>query len=152
MSAEMEDFLKDTVNPKDLEKFEKNYRRELEANNVSHSTQFEYAFCLVRSQYARDIQAGILLLEDLMTRHADGKRDYIYYLAIGNTRIKNYTDAAKYCKAFLQIEPNNTQVLGLETYIKKKVDQESMKGMAVAGGAALVIGGIVGLGIALAKK
>lgn len=39
-----------------------------------------------------------------------------------------------------------------QTYIKKKVDQESMKGMAVAGGAALVIGGIVGLGIALAKK
>lgn len=57
---------------------------------------------------------GILLLEDLMTRHVEGKRDYIYYLAIGNTRIKQYTDAAKYCKAFLQIEPNNTQVLGLE--------------------------------------
>lgn len=54
------------------------------------------------------------MLEDLATRHAEGKRDYIYYLAIGNARIKQYSVALKYCKAFLQIEPNNQQVLGLE--------------------------------------
>lgn len=32
------------------------------------------------------------------------------------------------------------------------MEKEGMVGMAVAGGAALVIGGLVGLGIALAKK
>lgn len=32
------------------------------------------------------------------------------------------------------------------------MEREGMVGMAVAGGAALVIGGLVGLGIALAKK
>uniref|UniRef100_T1H055 Uncharacterized protein n=1 Tax=Megaselia scalaris TaxID=36166 RepID=T1H055_MEGSC len=90
MSAEMEDFLKDTVNPKDLEKFEKNYRRELEANNVSHSTQFEYAFCLVRSQYARDIQTGILLLEDLMTRHVE-EREITYIIWPLETQESNNT-------------------------------------------------------------
>lgn len=49
-----------------------------------------------------------------MTRDADGKRDYIYYLAIGNARIKQYSLAMKFCKAFLQIEPNNQQVISLE--------------------------------------
>lgn len=32
------------------------------------------------------------------------------------------------------------------------MEREGMIGMAVAGGAALVIGGIVGIGMALAKK
>lgn len=32
------------------------------------------------------------------------------------------------------------------------MEKESMVGVAVAGGAALVIGGLVGLGFALAKK
>lgn len=49
-----------------------------------------------------------------MTRHAEGNRDYIYYLAIGNARLKQYSLALKYCKAFLQIEPNNQQAISLE--------------------------------------
>lgn len=53
-------------------------------------------------------------MEDLATRHAEGNRDYIYYLAIGNTRLKHYQVALKYCKAFLQVEPNNQQAIALE--------------------------------------
>lgn len=58
----------------------------------------------------------------------------------------------KYVQAFLEIEPNNQQVIGLEEYIKKKMDIEGLKGVAMAGGAALVLGGILGIGFALAKK
>lgn len=54
------------------------------------------------------------MLEDLSLRHAEGNRDYIYYLAIGNARLKNYTIALKYLRAFLQVEPNNMQVITLE--------------------------------------
>lgn len=32
------------------------------------------------------------------------------------------------------------------------MEKESLKGLAVAGGAALVLGGVLGLGFALAKK
>lgn len=113
-------------------------------------------------------------MEDLTIRHAEGNRDYIYYLAIGNARLKNYSMALKYLRAFLQVEPNNMQVITLEVRcglffgihkpfpiknfsrfqeaIKKKMDRESMIGVAVASGAALVLGGIVGIGMALAKK
>lgn len=114
-------------------------------------------------------------MEDLTNRHSQGNRDYIYYLAIGNARLKNYTDSLKYIKAFLQVEPNNQQALSLEVrhtehalffktttfdichsnvqeHIRKKMEREGMIGMAVAGGAALVIGGLVGIGMALAKK
>ena len=54
------------------------------------------------------------MLEDLVTRHAEGNRDYIYYLAIGHARIKQYTVALNHCRSFLQIEPNNQQVKALE--------------------------------------
>lgn len=57
---------------------------------------------------------GIYLLEDLTQKHSQGNRDYIYYLAIGNARIKQYSVALKFCKAFLQIEPNNQQAITLE--------------------------------------
>lgn len=40
----------------------------------------------------------------------------------------------------------------MQEHIRKKMEREGMIGMAVAGGAALVIGGIVGIGMALAKK
>ncbi|XP_055712395.1 mitochondrial fission 1 protein [Phlebotomus papatasi] len=149
----MEELLNEIVPPAELEKFEKKYQQEVEEQNVSHKTQFEYAWCLVRSNYQADIQKGIILLEDLATRHAEGKRDYIYYLAIGHTRIKEYTVALKYVRSFLQIEPNNQQVINLEQIIKKKLEREGMIGVAVAGGAAaLVVGGLLGLGLALAKK
>ncbi|XP_055685546.1 mitochondrial fission 1 protein-like [Lutzomyia longipalpis] len=148
----MEEILNEIVPPEELEKFEKKYQQELEEQNVTHKTQFEYAWCLVRSNYGADIKKGIILLEDLATRHPEGKRDYIYYLATGHTRIREYTVALKYVRSFLQIEPNNQQVITLEQIIKKKMERDGMIGVAVAGGAALVIGGILGLGFAMAKK
>lgn len=148
----MEELLNETVQQEELQKFEKNYRREVAEGNVTNQTQFEYAWCLVRSDFPADIKKGVLLLEELATRHAEGNRDYIYYLAIGNARLKQYSVALKFCKAFLQIEPNNQQAIGLEEHIRKKMEKETMAGVAVAGGAALVLGGLVGLGFALAKK
>uniref|UniRef100_A0A6M2DC09 Mitochondrial fission 1 protein n=1 Tax=Xenopsylla cheopis TaxID=163159 RepID=A0A6M2DC09_XENCH len=148
----MEDVLDEIVSPADLKKFEKEYHEQLHLQNVTPKAQFEYAWCLVRSKFPADIRKGIVLLEDLYQNHPEGKRDYLYYLAIGNARIKEYSTALRYVRGFLQLEPANQQVTCLETVIKKKMEKEGLKGMAIAGGAVLAIGGLVGLGIALAKK
>lgn len=119
---------------------------------------------------------GIVFLEELSLRHAEGNRDYIYYLAVGNARIGNYSLALRYLKAFLLVEPNNIQVLTLEVsythemsnllflelsrivlpifqdFVTKKMQREGLVGFAVASGAALVLGGLVGIGMALAKR
>lgn len=81
---------------------------------VTAKTQFEYAWCLVRSKYGADINNGIKILETLCNDDVDNKRDYIYYLAIAYTRIKDYTTAQNYVRAFLEIEPNNQQVMLLD--------------------------------------
>lgn len=57
------------------------------------------------------------MLKELFSSHPDGKRDYLFYLAIGNARIKEYNKALHYVKAFLEIEPANQQVLALEVQI-----------------------------------
>ena len=39
-------------------------------------------------------------------RDESGKRDYLYYLAIGNARIKEYQTALKYVRGLLQVTFN----------------------------------------------
>lgn len=40
-------------------------------------------------RYPADIQRGVVLLEELYKRPEEiGKRDYVFYLAIGNARLK----------------------------------------------------------------
>jgi fission 1 protein len=82
----------------------------------------------------------------------------------------NHPCCFRYVKAFLEIEPNNLQVsildvsnrtlihdtrllsLLFQEYIEKEMKRELKKDAAMAGGALLAIGGIVGLAFALAKK
>ncbi|CRK94381.1 CLUMA_CG007890, isoform A [Clunio marinus] len=149
----MEEILSDTITPQELEKFEKVYMKELhEKKCVTAKTQFEYAWCLIRSKYGADINNGIKIFEGLCKDNPDDKRDYIYYLAIAYCRIKDLPTSQNYVKAFLEIEPNNQQVLLLDEYIEKEMSKEFKKDAAIAGGALLVFGGLLGLGFALAKK
>ena len=145
--------MEENVATEDLKKFEARYQAEAAGSGASPSAQFDYAWCLVRSKYPSDIRKGILLLEDLyQNKEESGKRDYLYYLATGNARIKEYQTALKFVRGLLQVEPGNRQAQELETIIKKKMEKEGLIGMAVVGGATLALGGLVGLGIALAKS
>ncbi|KAF7988999.1 hypothetical protein HCN44_007309 [Aphidius gifuensis] len=136
----MDDVLDEVVSPDDLKKFEIKYNQELKLSSVTQQVQFEYSWCLVRSKYPADIRKGIYLLEDLCKNHAATKRDCIYYLAIGNARIKEYNKALKYVKAFLDIEPGNLQLQQLEKSIKQRMRKEGRKGLAVASGVGLAVG------------
>lgn len=134
-----------------FQQFENTYHEHLYRNEVTPKVQFEYAWCLVRSKYPADIKKGILFLEELYKTHEEGQRDYLYYLAIGNARMKEYSKALKYVRSFLTIEPGNQQVLQLETLIKKRMDKEGLIGMAVAGGICVAMGAIVAVGMKLAS-
>ncbi|GBO12942.1 hypothetical protein AVEN_29388-1 [Araneus ventricosus] len=72
-----------------IKKFEAVYNNHLQDGTVTTREQFDYAWCLIRSKYPTDIRRGVVLLEDLF-RHGDAtaKRDYMYYLAIGHTKLK----------------------------------------------------------------
>ncbi|XP_054283236.1 mitochondrial fission 1 protein [Macrosteles quadrilineatus] len=150
----MEEVLDEVVSNEDLKKFEREYHEQLYKGKVTTEAQFNYAWCLVRSKYPADVRKGILLLEDLSkdAQAGDAKRDYLYYLAIGNARIKEYSKALNYVRMFLNLEPGNAQVQNLETIIKKRMEKEGLIGMALAGTAVVAMGGLVALGLALTKS
>ncbi|XP_002071827.2 mitochondrial fission 1 protein [Drosophila willistoni] len=153
MEVEMEELLEEVVPSEDLQRFERKYHRELESDGwIRIETKFEYAFCLVRSRYTNDVKRGLMLFENLAHEHPDGRRDYIYHLAFGNARLKNYTEGLKYCRAFLEIESNHQMNL-LEAYMRKQSDREIVKAMALAGGTVLFMAlGLLGMGLAMVRK
>ncbi|RXN38624.1 mitochondrial fission 1 [Labeo rohita] len=114
----MEAVVSDIVAPEDLKRFEKKYNAELVKGPVSRETTFEYAWCLIRSKYSNDIVKGIQLLEELVhTSKKNDQRDFLFYLAVGNYRLKEYERALKYIRTLLKNEPDNKQALELEKLI-----------------------------------
>ncbi|XP_023420928.1 mitochondrial fission 1 protein isoform X1 [Cavia porcellus] len=136
------------------QKFEKKFQSEQAAGSVSKSTQFEYAWCLVRSKYNDDIRKGIALLEELLPKGSkEEQRDYVFYLAVGNYRLKEYEKALKYVRGLLQTEPQNNQAKELERLIDKAMKKDGLVGMAIVGGMALGVAGLAGLiGLAVSKS
>lgn len=73
----------------EFQKYEQVYNEQLKKGTVTQKAQFEYAWCLVRSKFSADIRKGIIFLEELYQNgNEEGRRDDLYYLAIGNARIK----------------------------------------------------------------
>ncbi|XP_030636069.1 mitochondrial fission 1 protein [Chanos chanos] len=149
----MEEVVADTVAPEDLKKFEKKYNAELVKGAVSKETQFEYAWCLIRSKYTNDIRKGIQLLEELVQKSTkDDQRDYLFYLAVANYRLKEYERALKYIRTLLRQEPGNKQALELEKLIDRALKKDGLVGMAIVGGIGLGVAGLASLiGLAVAK-
>jgi len=152
----MEALLEDYVTADELKKYWQKYENERRANSsgvADCQTRFEYALALIRSRYTTDILRGVHEFEDLCsTGEPNARRDYLFYLALANTKLKEYTRARDCIKKFLSVEPENRQAQELDKLIKDKMTKEGLLGMAMVGGAALAIGGLVGLGMALAKK
>lgn len=152
-SSDMDDFLGWYASSVDIQKHETAYNEEVLSGRVSSATQFNYACFLIQSRYPGDVKRGINLLEELYQNPDEsGKRDYVYFLAVGNARLKEYNLALQYLNGLLAVEPNNKQVKELKTTIDKRMRGEALKGAAVASGVLVGLGAIVGLGFALAKR
>ncbi|XP_032355057.1 mitochondrial fission 1 protein [Etheostoma spectabile] len=149
----MEAVVGDVVAPEDLLKFEKKYNSELAKGSVSKETKFEYAWCLIRSKYTDDIKKGIVLLEELVQKTSkDDSRDFLFYLAVANYRLKEYEKALKYIRTLLKNEPGNKQAHELEKLIDKALKKDGLVGIAIVGGFGLAVAGLAGLiGLAVSK-
>ncbi|KAL0970279.1 hypothetical protein UPYG_G00239800 [Umbra pygmaea] len=149
----MEAVVSDVVAPEDLSKFQRKYNAELDKGSVSKETKFEYAWCLIRSRSSDDIKKGILFLEELVSKGSkDDIRDFLFYLAVANYRLKEYEKALKYIRTLLKNEPGNKQALELEKLIDKALKKDGLVGMAIVGGIGLGVAGLAGLiGLAVSK-
>ncbi|XP_007248097.3 mitochondrial fission 1 protein [Astyanax mexicanus] len=150
----MEEVVTDVVAPEDLKRFEQKYNAELVKGPVSKETKFEYAWCLIRSKYTNDIRKGIQLLEELLQKSSkEDQRDFLFYLAVANYRLKEYERALKYIHILLRNEPGNKQAIEMEKLINQALKKDGLVGMAIVGGIGLGVAGIAGLiGMAVSKS
>ncbi|XP_051528037.1 mitochondrial fission 1 protein-like isoform X2 [Myxocyprinus asiaticus] len=137
----MEAVVGEVVAPEDLEKFGEKYKAELAKGCVSKDTQFEYAWCLIRSKHSEDIKKGIVMLDELIHKGTkDGQRDYLFYLAVANYKLKEYERGLKYIRILLKNEPGNSQALDLE----KLIDKAMKKGYIQACRALMITSVVMG--------
>uniref|UniRef100_A0A8V0XEA4 Fission, mitochondrial 1 n=1 Tax=Gallus gallus TaxID=9031 RepID=A0A8V0XEA4_CHICK len=112
----------DVVAPEDLMALERRYAEESHRGAPSRRCRFEYAWGLLRSRYNSDVRKGVAMFRELMADGApEEQRDCVYYLAVGNYRLKEYEQALKYVGALLQAEPGNTQGLRLQQLVRARM-------------------------------
>lgn len=150
------------VSTEDIEEYEKAYRKQVAEGEVDIDTKFQYAWCLVHSKDLRNVKKALVLLEELFKAgNEQTKRDSLFYLAVAQTKLKDYVLAKKYIKAFLSVEPANVQAQHLDEYVEKNLKKDGIAGMAIFGGAAILggaaaiaVGGLVlatGIGMAITR-
>ncbi|CAF0804059.1 unnamed protein product [Adineta steineri] len=147
--------LEEIVLPDEIQRYRTVYEKAREANQITDQNKFSFAYCLVRSKAKADVRHGLQLLKELYdstTKDSD-KRDYLYYLALGNARLNDYETALKFLEAILHVQPGNHQAKNLKDEVNRRMTREGYIGAGIAVGAgALVIGGIAAAAIALLKK
>ncbi|OZJ04200.1 Mitochondria fission 1 protein [Bifiguratus adelaidae] len=128
------------LSPRELEVLRKQYLKEGEQTSLQ--TKFNYAWGLIKSKRSIETKEGVRLLVEIYQESPERRRECLYYLALGNYKLGNYTDARKYNDSLLSFEPRNSQALSLRELIERKVAQEGLTGMAIAGGV-VTVGGIL---------
>ena len=58
---------------------------------------------------------------EIYTDAAERRRECLYFLAIGNFKIKNYSEARRFNDQLLKHEPRNDQAIALKQMIDEKV-------------------------------
>lgn len=98
---------------------------------------------LIKSNARPDQQEGVRLLSDIFRTSPERRRECLYYLALGNYKLGNYSEARRYNDLLLEKEPANLQASSLRGLIDDKVAKEGLIGVAILSGV-VVTAGVVG--------
>uniref|UniRef100_A0A914XBK7 Mitochondrial fission 1 protein n=1 Tax=Plectus sambesii TaxID=2011161 RepID=A0A914XBK7_9BILA len=141
------------VDPEDLKKYRQAYEAQVQRGEPSAVAAFTYAHGLIHG-HDRNARMGISLLEELLRKEEEdiARRDYVYYLAVAHTRMKEFDRAMQYVDILLQAESHNRQAADLKALIEKRMRNNGLLGAAILGGGIAVIGGLVIAGIAAAAR
>lgn len=150
----MDEIIEATISDAEIAEFKRHLNAASESGqDALTQAKFDYAYALLRSSHKEDVQKGIDMLEGLFEEgDHSAKRDYLYFVAIGHTRLRHYQQALDCVKTFLSHEPANNQARQLQSEIEKRLKKNALAGMALAGGAVLALGGLISLGMSLSKK
>ena len=152
--------VKEKISPTELKSLEERYQTKKVLQNEKQplseeelSLYFQYALALSQSPYQSDWPKAKPILEYLYKKNTSdnvARRDYLFYCAIVELKMKNYKEAQEFVNAILYVEPFNHQAKALQAYINRNSDKDLLIGAATVGG--IVAGGALILGALLSKK
>ena len=148
-----DNILDERIDSFELERLREAYERQVRRGSPSSLQKFSFAHGLIKSTTS-DAHQGIAILEQLVREEGGdaSMRDYVYFLAVGHARVKEYDRALAYIETLLTAEASNRQAFDLKQLIEKKMRKEGLIGAAIlGGGGALIVGGIAALLFALKK-
>lgn len=148
----MDALLNEVVDPEDLKVAETQYRKERALGQIAVETEFQYAMCLIRSKYKQDWVHGLQILKGLYKRNEGPRRDYIYFIAFTQIKLEEFDEAIKCCKAFLTVEPRNSQIENMLEFAEKRKKKKALEGAAIVGGAGFALGLGIAAGALLLSK
>lgn len=131
------------LRPAELQVLRSQYEKEGEY--VSLQTKFNLAWGLIKSTTRSEQQEGVRLLSEIFRASPDRRRECLYYLALGNYKLGNYSEARRYNDHLLELEPANLQATSLTGLIDDKVAREGLMGVAIVG--SLAAAAAVGVGM-----
>ncbi|KAF3917329.1 hypothetical protein ABW21_db0200441 [Orbilia brochopaga] len=170
MSADNLPYAADAESPlkeSELEVLRRQFERE--GQYVSIQTRFNYAWGLIKSDKAAEQRYGVKLLtgtylstnlksqntcpqtsspphatvaadQTLVYYAPERRRECLYYLALGNYKLGNYTEARRYNDLLLEKENQNMQAMSLKGLIEDRVAKEGMIGVAILSGVVIAAG------------
>jgi len=131
----------DAVDPRQLVSIQREYEKWKKARKeVPKDIRFNYSWSLIRTKDKQLISEGVAILTDLYRVGTEvEKREYVYYLAVGNAKLHNLVAALRFCDAILTVEPKNHQAMALRRFVRGRVIRDGVIGVAafVAGAAFL---------------
>jgi len=136
------------LKPAELQVLRSQYEKEGE--HVGVQTKFNFAWGLIKSNARPEQQEGVRLLSDIFRTSPERRRECLYYLALGNYKLGNYSEARRYNDLLLEKEPANLQASSLRGLIDDKVAKEGLIGVAILSGVAItagVVGGMIFRGL-----
>ncbi|CAD6190503.1 unnamed protein product [Caenorhabditis auriculariae] len=137
--------LDERIDPIDIHNAREAYAKQAARGEPSIAAKFSFAHALIGSKIKREVHDGIQMLECLLKEDSnDGSnRDYVYYLAVANARLKNFDRALSYIEVLVNAESHNRQAMSLKKAIETKMRNDGLLGAAIIGGGAVIVGGIV---------
>ncbi|XP_037031338.1 mitochondrial fission 1 protein-like [Bradysia coprophila] len=146
-----EAYINESSTASEILAMEKTYLKAVREEMLTNKLRFDYATELIKSAVHGDIRKGLVILEDLSIIHPQGNREYFFYLSLGYARLKEYSNALLCLKSFSLTAPENKQLVEWKEYLEARMKREATIGLAVTTGSALLICGIVGLGLSFLR-
>ncbi|KAL9645576.1 hypothetical protein ABK040_000639 [Willaertia magna] len=158
---------KSFISEEDIANAERVYNSSIDDKQRTRAS-FSLAVFYVKSGKPELLEKGIHLLTSLLRgKESDSafsedtesdnsthyKRDCLYLIALAYYHLQDYKKAELWVDRLLEFDQQNEQGIKFKHLIQKKVrevKEEGILGLAMAGGGAMLLGGVLGLGALLA--